>query len=170
MKNTKEAGIVRVYFFEQLNDDAKEKAREWYKEGNDYPLLKEDIKEFIAGKLEDAGYDVEDLKVLYSLSYCQGDGVSFTATLLKGNERYEVNQSGLYVHEMTMRVYHEDENGNETDEPAMLEEMRAIAKKATKIGYNHIENEDSDENVDDNIIINEYTFTSEGKRLDAEND
>lgn len=76
-----------IVYFDALSKEAKEVARKWWKEGNDYPFLSESIKEFITQKLETAGYDVSDLKVYYSLSYCQGDGVSFTAKYSRRNER-----------------------------------------------------------------------------------
>lgn len=161
--------IKTIVFFDALSDAAKEKAREWWRNGNDFPFLSEAIKEYTQHKLEKAGYDVEDLKVYYSLSYCQGDGVSFTANLTKGIERYEVNQKdSQYVHEMTMEVYHEDGDGNETDEPVVLEEMRGIARMVEKMGYSYIDEENEDAIVDENIMCNEYTFTKEGLRLDPD--
>lgn len=157
-----------IVYFDQLSKEAKERARKWWKDGNDYPFLEESIKEYTTHKLEKAGYDVSDLKVYYSLSYCQGDGVSFTANLTKGIERYEVNQRGNYTHEMTMSVYHEDEDGNETEEPAILEEMRKIARMVEKMGYSYIDEENEDEIVDENITCNEYTFSLSGERMDAD--
>jgi hypothetical protein len=155
---------IEVYTFDELSDEAKEKAREWYREGIDYPFLEEFMNEFIYDKLTEAGYMVDDLKVLYSLTYSQGDGVSFTAKLTKGLETYQVNRSGHYVHERTMDVYHETEDGEETEEPEVLEEMRKIAKEAEKAGYKYIEYEESNEAVDETIRANEYPFTKNGER------
>lgn len=162
---------LNLYTYDELNDDAKEKAREWYRKGNESfenPFLKDAMEEFITDELKQAGYQVEDIEVFYSLSSCQGDGASFTAKLLKGLEVYEVNRStSRYMHEYTMSVYHEDENGNETDEEKTLDEMRDIAKRAERYGYKFIEAENSDETTADNIMANEYTFTSAGERMDA---
>ena len=161
----------KIVFFDELSEEAKKKARQWWKEGQDYPFLTEELENFITEKLEDLGFMVEDLRVLYSLSYCQGDGVSFTAKLSKGIESYEVNRSDShYYHEMTIsEVYHETEDGEQTDESELLEKMRDIAKQAEKIGYGYIEDEDKDGNVDEAIKANDYTFTLEGERMDADN-
>jgi len=161
----------KIVFFNELSEDAKEKARNWYKDGNDYDFLDEYMTEIVAENLKELGYMVEDLKVFYSLSYSQGDGVSFVCKLVEGLEVYEVNQGGSYVHEMTMSIYHEDENGNETDgekEKNLLVEVRNIAKKAEKAGYEYIESEDSNENIDATILANEYTFTLEGERMNPD--
>ena len=156
----------KLVYFQELSNEAKEKARAWFRENNDYMFLEESLQEFVTEKLEEHGYSVEEpVKVLYDLSYCQGDGVSFTAVLSKNGQRYEVNQSGNYYHEYTMSVYHETEDGEETEEEAILSEMRAIAVEAKKYGYSFIESEDSNENVDDAIMANEYTFTLEGLRM-----
>jgi len=164
----------KIVFFDDLSDEAKEKARQWYKEGQDYPFLTEELKQFITEKIEDLGFAVDDLEVLYSLSYCQGDGVSFTAKMTKGLEAYEVNRSNSnYYHEMTIsEVYHETEDGEQTDETELLEKMRDIAKQAEKIGYGYIEDEEKDGNIDEAIKANEYTFTLEGERMnpDSNND
>lgn len=160
--------IKSIVYFDKLSDKAKEKAREWWRNGNDFPFLSEAIKEYTQHKLEKAGYDVEDLKVYYSLSNCQGDGVSFTANLTKGIERYEVNQSGHYCHEMTMSVYHEDGDGNETDDNGVLDEVRSIARMVEKMGYSYIDEENEDENVDESIDVNEYTFSLSGERMDPD--
>lgn len=158
----------KLVFFDDLSEQAKEKAREWYREGQDYDGLKEYMTEIIEEDLKDLGFMVEDLIVFYSLNYSQGDGVSFTCKLIEGLEVYEVNQGGRYVHEMTMSIYHEDEHGNETDgekEKKLLEDVRNIATKAEKSGYAWIEAESSDESVDESIKINDYTFTLEGERM-----
>lgn len=165
----------KLYFFNDLEDEAKEKAREWYRNGNsDSPFLSDYLHEITSEMLTEAGYTVEDLEMFYSLSYCQGDGVSFSATLEKGNARYFVSKYAFFgrdVHEMSMNVEGEDLTTFESIEcDDILEEMREIARKVEKLGYEYIENENSDETVDDNINVNEYTFTREGIRIDADID
>jgi len=165
MKMTK-----KIVYFEGLSDESKEKAREWYKEGQEYPMLKMDIEEFIAEEILSAGYSIEKpIEVLYSLSYCQGDGVSFETTLEKNGGRDFVTQKGNYVHEMTMSMECESlEDFSSVDCVEELEEMREIARKAEKMGYKEIEYQDSAEQVDESIITNEYTFTLEGERMNPD--
>jgi hypothetical protein len=160
---------LKLYEFNELSDNAKEKARNWYKEGNNYDFLDEFITDFVTERLQEIGFFVDDLVVSYDLGYSQGDGASFTAKLTKGLESYEVNRSdSRYSHYMTIcEVYHEDADGNIIDEPELLETMRQIAKDAEKAGYEYIEAEDSDESVDENITANEYTFEADGTRRNA---
>lgn len=82
----------KIVFFDALSEEAKEKAREWYRDGNDMPYLEEYLKEFIQEELEQREYKVKELKPLYSLSNCQGDGVSFTATLEKNGGRFHAGR------------------------------------------------------------------------------
>lgn len=59
----------KVYKYNELNDEAKEKVRQWYLDGQEPFIFTEDCKmdlENLFGK--------NNLEVQYSLSYCQGDG------------------------------------------------------------------------------------------------
>lgn len=157
---------INLYQFDELSPEAKEKAREWYRDGQGYDFLNEYMHEFIAEKLALQGFSVDDLNVYYSLTNCQGDGVSFTARLIKGLDAYEVNRNNSnYTHEMTIsEVYYEDENGEQVEQLELLNTMRDIAKQAEKAGYKYIDSENSNENVDENIRINKYTFEADGTR------
>ena len=162
--------IKKIVFFDALNDEAKEKAREWFRDSNDMPFLTENIGEFITEELTEAGYTINvPVEVFYSLSYSQGDGVSFTVTLERNGGRYFVTRNGHYMHDMTMDVSCESlEDFASVECKSQLEEMRAIARKAEKFGYRQIELENSDEVVDENILANEYTFTLEGQRMEPD--
>ena len=161
----------KIVFFDDLSEQAKDKAREWYKDGNGLEFLGEYLENFISEKLNAEGFTVDNIEVFYSLSNSQGDGVSFTATLSRGLMTYEVNRNdSRYSHEMTIsEVYYENESGEVIDQPELLEKMRSIARQAEKAGYKYIEDEDKDGNVDENIRSNEYTFSIKGERMDADN-
>lgn len=159
----------KIVFFDELSDEAKEEARNWYREGNHMPFLGDDLREFLEGKLKDHGYTVEDLEIFYSLNCCQGDGVSFKATLSKGDKIFEAYKiDHYYQHENTMRVREIFQDGENEDSEALTEECRAIARETEKAGYDEIEQENSDEYIDDAIKANGYTFTLEGVRMDAD--
>ena len=69
---------LNIYKFDELNDEAKqvaiEKQREWeYECGNPLMWFSETYNE----KFSDAGFTGTEIQ--YSLSYCQGDGLSFSA-------------------------------------------------------------------------------------------
>lgn len=65
------------YTYDELNDQAKEKVKQWYLENeirND--IFYEDICEYLNTEFPNS-----ELKVDYSLSYCQGDGLNIYGTL-----------------------------------------------------------------------------------------
>lgn len=69
----------KVYEFKELSNEAKDKViDDWY-EAETYPLLEEDILNEMNWIDE---YKIfEDAKLCYSLSYSQGDGLSFESTI-----------------------------------------------------------------------------------------
>ena len=172
----------KIVFFSELSEEAKEKAREWYREGEDFPMLGSDLTNVIKEKLEEKGFEVigkyndkgsltgsEDLKILYSLAHCQGDGVSFEGTLQRDGVTYEVTQSGRYVHEFTLDVTATNAEGEEVEvAEKALEDMRKACKETERAGYDTIEYEQSAEYIDETIEANEYTFTLEGERLNPD--
>lgn len=66
----------QVFNFNELSDEAKEKVREWYLNGQDSwtftQLLKDDLEILFPNS---------DLNVEYSLGYCQGDGLNIYGEL-----------------------------------------------------------------------------------------
>lgn len=69
----------RVYQFNELSDDVKERVIEKWYEHEDYPFLGDDIK----GELEqlDKHGIFSEVELMYSLSCCQGDGLCFKASI-----------------------------------------------------------------------------------------
>lgn len=59
----------KVYKYNELSEEAKEKAKQWYLEGRESFIFTEDCEQDLANL-----FGKNDLKVQYSLSYCQGDG------------------------------------------------------------------------------------------------
>ena len=69
---------IHAYKYDELSDDAKEKARKWLTDDPYHiepSLLTEDFEQSLSA----AG--IHEAKVWWSLSCCQGDGVAFVATL-----------------------------------------------------------------------------------------
>ena len=162
---------TEAYQFDELSDTAKEKARDWWKEGNDYPFLSEEMEEtaidlLLKYKIKDAS----DLKVYYSLSYCQGDGamVEFVADWKAW--RVTVKQYGHYSHERSTTI---ELTSNKTGEYAPAETETDFEENVyipmclelKKYGYDFIDTENEDEYVDENILANEYEFHAEGARI-----
>lgn len=67
----------QVYDFKELSKEAKYYAIEKWYENEDYPFLEDYIQEELHQLDEHEIF--EDIKLQYSLSYCQGDGLSFSA-------------------------------------------------------------------------------------------
>ena len=59
----------QVYKYMELSDEAKAKAKEWYLEGREPFVFTEMCEEDLYNL-----FGENDLKVQYSLAYCQGDG------------------------------------------------------------------------------------------------
>lgn len=71
---------TKLYKFDELVVDAQQNAIEEYRENQyiDLDMFNESVKE----QIEEAGF-YEDVKLQYSLSYCQGDGLSFECNRIK---------------------------------------------------------------------------------------
>ena len=65
----------KVYNFNELNNESKDYAIEKYYETEDYYFLEDDILEELYQL--DKHKIFEEVKLRYSLSWCQGDGLSF---------------------------------------------------------------------------------------------
>ena len=67
---------INLYSFSELSELAKERAiQDWY-ENDDYPFLSDDIENSITEQF-DTEKVFSNIKLSYSLSYSQGDGLSF---------------------------------------------------------------------------------------------
>lgn len=65
-----------VYKYNELSDEAKEKVKEWYLEGQEPYIYTDDCEEDLRNL-----FGENDLKVQYSLGYCQGDGFNIYGEL-----------------------------------------------------------------------------------------
>lgn len=66
----------KVYKYNELSEDAKQKAREWYLEGREPFIFTEDCENDLYNL-----FGKNNLKVQYSLSYCQGDGFNIYGSI-----------------------------------------------------------------------------------------
>ncbi|MCK9429461.1 MAG: hypothetical protein M0R17_05615 [Candidatus Omnitrophica bacterium] len=66
---------------------------------DDFCYLEDNLRESLKEKLQEKGLKFfEDLKVYYSLSYCQGDGFIFSGTIETKKARFNIKHSGHYYH------------------------------------------------------------------------
>ena len=77
-----------------------------------------------------------------------------------------IESSGSYSHEYCTRIQVEDQHGELKSEDD--EELSAILRRYMKWIYRQLETEydyqNADEQVDENILCNEYQFTEDGRR------
>lgn len=66
----------KVYKYNELSDEAKEKAKEWYLNGQESFIFTDMCKEDLYNL-----FGKNNLDVQYSLSYCQGDGFNIYGTI-----------------------------------------------------------------------------------------
>jgi len=168
---------LRLYSFNELDNDAREKAiyemrnrlHEWIGE--------RDITDYLDNKIFDALGGDADVEICYSLSYCQGDGVALYGRIYKDNAPAltwpdRVTYVDLVKNSWGYRYSHWNsfnvEASDEHDEPVDLagtvieQQLRDLCKDLERAGYRYIEAESSEEaaiayiedNYDDEFLPN----------------
>ena len=162
---------TNVYEFDELSDKAKEKARDWYKEGDDFDSLSDDMTEALSTLLKKNKIKCDKPDIQYSLGYCQGDGAMFAGVCEWKKYTIKVTQSGHYYHYNSKQfAITLTKTGEEPVNYAEVEEKFntvyvKMCRELESVGYKYIEYQRSNESVDENIRANEYTFTESGKRF-----
>jgi len=177
----KEYKVTR-YSFEELSPEAQGKALEaWryslYMEIPDY-LLEESMLEELAREITGA-YDLpgaDDLRISYSLSYCQGDGVSFSGKVLKENApglswpasaAYAEFNRGSHYYSHAYTVTPELFDAEEEEISDGIEEFREsylkICRNLEKYGYKWIEEWTSEAHAREEIAEAGDIFLLSGK-------
>jgi len=163
----------QVYTFNELDQKAKDKARDTFNEHNDAtPFLQDDLREYIHEELKERGYEVlglstsakPSIRPMYSLSYSQGDGLMFEGTLQdKDGNEYTIEHNGRYYHERSTSITGQDKDGNEIDTKDFEEQVYIpICKAVAQRGYDELEYQASEESFQQTCEANEYTFLSDG--------
>lgn len=171
------AGVRSVYLFKDLNNEAKERARNWFRITNDDPFMQSHMINLLKEELEDQGIKYNDtIDVRYSLSNCQGDGFMFigefywkqyTIYITHSKSRYfHSNTANIEIQETDNLGFHMDEDHEDVKEFYSL--YKKVCKTMERQGYDYIDYVNSAEYVDEALEANEYTFTAQGERLDAD--
>jgi hypothetical protein len=183
---------TKVYPFDELDDKAKDRAREWYREGAlDYEWWDstyDDAKTCLAL----AGFTVEE--IYFSGFSSQGDGACFKGSWsaadtkpVKAMRQHAPKDKELHAIAATMRRIarkqpdaamsvkqrghysheHCTEFSVDARTPELEEQIIETSRDAMRWIYRQLEKEYewlmSDEQVDESIRANEYEFTEEGK-------
>ena len=159
--------LINVYKFEELSDEVKEKVIDRFRKDNNYPFLSDDLNEELKSLLEENKIEVSsNLKLYYSLSYNQGDGVCFVG-IFKWNKYYvTINHRGNYYHRNSKEIHMEpiDDNydNSDNDEDPFSNIDDTICDKLEKFGYSIIEYESTVRYIKETIEINEFEFNDNG--------
>ena len=167
---------IQVYEFKELKPKVREIVIEKFRENNDYPFLHDLLTDRLQELLKKNKIKGE-FKLLYSLSYCKGDGLCFTGRFDFKDFSFTINHNNnMYYHKHSTDIfvnedfYEEDELKEIVQEKIRQEreeEFKGIYYKICdtleKEGYDYIEEENSEKNIKELIKINEYTFRENGE-------
>ncbi len=165
---------TKVYQYNELNDKAKEKARDWYREASSSDEWWENIyedAETIGLKIK--GFDIDrgsNVDAVF-ISGALDCAVAIMREHGEMCETYKTASAYIAERDAAIAAIPADENGD-PDEYAIdaaLDEIDAEFLKSLEGDYlemlrDEYEHQTSDETVAENIEANEYEFTEDGKR------
>ena len=158
--------ILNVYKFNELSEDVQQKVIDKYYENKTYAFLSEDLTESCKEYLKENDCNYSGIKLYYSLSNCQGDGLCFIGEVEKNGKRLKLSHNSRYCHAHSVNMEFYDENGDETDEIQELKNIYFdICKKLEDEGYSIIEYRmDTDEFLDISES-NNWEYYEDGEML-----
>lgn len=161
---------IKVYKFEELKPKIQEKVLNTFREQEDFSFLEGYLAEELKFLLDKHKIkEINKGNLLYSLSYCQGDGLRFEGTFFYKGIYYLIESDNKYYYASLYDVkpfkidkegYKEDIENKKTKQFISL--YLNLCKELEKKGYDYIELLSSDENIKDNIEINNYEFYEDG--------
>ncbi len=158
-----------VYDYNELSEEAKEKARQDFIDAEDFEFLQDDLKEFVEAELTDKGIKIADdsaFEVYYSLTHSQGDGFQFVGRFEWRDNFYFITSIGRYFHSQAVRISATTKEGNYTIVEKEINRFRAvydeICKKAEDYGYSVIDCYWGEAFLKDVFEMNNYKFKKDG--------
>lgn len=153
-----------IYTFEELSEQAKEKAREWYRQGN----LDYDWWDSIYDEAEELGFKITEFD-LGRANYCKIKAIetpkAIALNILEQHGR-DCKTWKTARDFMWSRHYRKQQRklGRYLDHETESEEfLHSLSEDYRIMLRNEWEWLNSDECVDENIIANEYEFDEEGR-------
>lgn len=155
----------KIYQFEELEDSAKESARDWWREVADYPFHSDNIAS-IKAFCSHFGITLKDWSIYGRGEHLTTDAENhhfrgYTLEHAKElNTRGYFPESGLWLDGVMIHSFYEDfkKTGD------ALYSFKQALESALRAITEDIDYQFSDEAVDEMLIINEYEFTEDGKR------
>jgi hypothetical protein len=169
---------VRRYSFTELDDKAKEGAINAMRESLYEVISEDDLTEYLTDRVVDAvGGESEDIKLAYSLSYCQGDGVAIYGTIRRedapdlswpeGASYVELSRNSWghhYSHWNSFNVDIYSEEDEVIEDKYILEtQLRDLCRQLERDGYKYIEGSTTEEVAIDQLLDAGDVFTIDGK-------
>lgn len=170
---------LKLFDYGELSEEAKKKAHSAWNERNfDTYDLQVHLDNHIEGLLEKhkiktvsdvKGYSTKYPKIYFSLAHCQGDGVMFEGNFewkkytiyIKHSGRYYHSHSALMEIQETKNLgFHMDDEHKDVKEFERI--YHEICKELEKVGYEHIDDMESEEYFIETCNANEYTFEADG--------
>lgn len=147
---------TQVFTFDELSDKAKEKVREWWLKGFDSSDAFDDIK-------NDAQVIGLNIKWLDDHGSNKGFFVSGATDCAQAIIENHGPDCETYK---TAKQFIDGSKAPNNDEDANAEDFLQALLEDYRIMFNReVEYQQSDEVVDENIRVNDYTFTADGKRF-----
>lgn len=153
---------MNLYTFEELSDDAKSRARQWWTANLDYPWFDEAI-DSIKAFCDEFGVSITDYQLGEYGSYVRTNATndSFRGFTLKQAEQLREKELSGYYLDMDMTkefydVFKASGDAKYSFQQALEQALISIQKD--------IEWQYTDEAVDDCLIANQYEFDQEGNR------
>lgn len=160
---------VTAYTFDELSDKAKDKARQWMREGIDVDWWSDQVTEdaaqvgikiesFDVGRAQECELSFKDSAHLTAKAIMENHGDACDTTFAAAEYLKENGES--------QRLY---DSGLEQDGDDKLQDAEETFAKALSAAYLTMLREAyeyaySDEAVDETILANEYLFTEDGSR------
>jgi len=188
---TERTTTITVYKFDELDDSAQEHALDKWREAEDYSYMSECINADFEEYLTERGLPTDNLE--WSVSWSQGDGVSFSGTIdvekfLRFHKRWAAyrmlwnfepqaqiakgSHHGYYISVEASCAYDDMENWtakHDAKEAELQEELQEhvyeIAQDMYYRAQREMEYQMSDEVITDTLINLDYEFDAEGNMI-----
>lgn len=169
---------VRRYTFEELGEEARERAVQDMRNFLLEVLDSSDISDYLMDRVEFAiGGQEAEIDVAFSLSYCQGDGVAIYGVIRRENapdlswpegaESVHLTRNSWgrhYSHYNSFNVEVYDGEDCLIEDSHILEtQLRDLCRELERDGYKYIEGATSEEVAGDELREADAVFTIEGK-------
>jgi hypothetical protein len=151
---------INLYQFNELSDEAKERAREWWRTGSDYPWWK-DSMDSITAFCNHFGVSVKHYEIgLCTYSYLKTDAENahFRGVRLADCTR-DAMPTGYCLDCTLWETFYDSFKASGSAKVAFEAAIDAAVASIEK----DLEYHESDECIDELLTINEYDFTEDGR-------